>query len=160
MNRVFRPPQTPPVTVDIIIEIQAGDDEDNGDAADNRRIVLIERRNPPLGWALPGGFVDEGESLEDAARREAFEETCLEVTLDRLLGCYSAPHRDSRFHTVSVVYIASARPGMGTPRAADDAINIQLLTPDEITLPLAFDHDVILADYRRYLQSGQLAPLR
>ncbi len=157
MNRVFRPPQTPPVTVDIIIEMQAQDD---ADAPGNRRIVLIERRNPPAGWALPGGFVDVGESLETAARREAVEETCLEVELTTLLGCYSAPDRDSRFHTVSVVYIASALPSMGDPRAADDAVNIQLLDPHQIQIPLAFDHDVILADYCRYLKSGQLAPLR
>lgn len=137
--------------MDIIIEMQARD------AADDHPIVLIERRNPPAGWALPGGFVDVGESLETAARREAAEETCLEVELTSLLGCYSVPDRDSRFHTVSVVYIASAT---GTPRAADDAVNIQLLKPCEITLPLAFDHDVILADYCHYLQSGQLTPLR
>ncbi|HFQ91439.1 MAG TPA: NUDIX hydrolase, partial [Chromatiales bacterium] len=101
-------PETPLLTVDIVIELpppRAG-------------IVLIERKNPPHGWALPGGFVDPGETVETAAAREALEETGLEVRLRALLGCYSDPRRDPRGHTASVVYVASAR---GEPRARSDA---------------------------------------
>jgi 8-oxo-dGTP diphosphatase len=133
--------------VDIIIEM-----------ADRpgRPIVLIERRNPPPGWALPGGFVDVGETLEAAAVREAREETTLDVTLKCLLGNYSDPHRDTRGHTVSPVYIAEAR---GEPRAADDARNLALYDPRDCP-PLAFDHALIIADYLAYLETGRLAPLR
>ncbi len=118
-------------TVDIIIEL-----------AD--KIVLIKRKNPPHGWALPGGFVDYGESLEQAARREAKEETSLEVTGLRLLGCYSDPARDSRMHTISTVYIATAS---GQPQAADDAAELALFSPDQLPELLCFDHARILADY-------------
>jgi 8-oxo-dGTP diphosphatase len=141
-------PETPRLTVDIIIELsdQPG-----------RPILLIERKNPPHGWALPGGFVDLGESLEQAAVREAAEEVCLPVTLLELLGCYSAPDRDPRFHTASAVYIAEAS---GTPRAADDAANVQAFTTDALPSVLAFDHGLILADYLKYRQSGERTPLR
>lgn len=118
-------------TVDIIIEI---DD----------RILLIERKNEPFGWALPGGFVDYGESLETAAIREAREETSLDISNLRLLGCYSDPERDARMHTISAVFIASAH---GTPCAADDAINIALFRLDSLPKQLCFDHSRILADY-------------
>jgi 8-oxo-dGTP diphosphatase len=118
-------------TVDIIIEI------DNG-------IVLIERKNPPFGWALPGGFVDYGESLEEAAIREAREETSLEVRNLRLLGCYSDPSRDSRMHTISTVFIAE---GSGQPRAADDAANLEIFGLESLPEQLCFDHARILADY-------------
>ena len=118
-------------TVDIIIEI-------------NGCIVLIERKNPPYGWALPGGFVDYGESLEDAARREAREETSLEIGDLRLLGCYSDPSRDERMHTISTVFMAS---GSGIPRAADDAANLALFRLGELPAALCFDHAKILADY-------------
>ena len=142
-------PETPALTVDIIIEMHN---------QPNRPIVLIERKYPPHGWALPGGFVDVGETVSNAALREALEETCLEVTLDVLLGCYSDPARDDRGHTVSLVYIAHAN---GVPCAADDAANVVLLNPcDEADLArvaLAFDHDRILADYCRYRQTGQIA---
>jgi len=140
-------PVTPAVAVDIIIEM-----------ADRpgRPVVLIERRNPPPGWALPGGFVDPGETLEAAAVREAREETSLEVTLKVLLGNYSAPQRDPRGYTVSPVYIAEAR---GEPRAADDARELGLYDPRDCP-PLAFDHELILADYVAYLDTGRLAPLR
>lgn len=125
---VFRNP-TP--TVDVIIEI-----EDNN-------IVLIERRNPPYGWALPGGFVDYGESYETAAVREAFEETGLKVTNLRQFHTYSDPGRDPRQHTASTVFIGTAS---GKPQAGDDAGKVELFT--ENTLPeLAFDHARILADY-------------
>lgn len=141
------PPVTPLIAVDIIIEL-----------ADRpqRLIVLIERRNPPHGWALPGGFVDVGETLEHAAVREAREETGLGIRLKALLGCYSNPARDSRGHTVSAVYVAEAR---GEPKAGDDAGRIQIADP--LQLPaLAFDHALILSDYRRYRETGMLAPLR
>ena len=141
-------PVTPLLTVDIVIEM-----------ADRpgRPILLIERRNPPFGWALPGGFVDVGERLEEAARREAREEISLDVRLQALLGCYSDPGRDPRGHTVSAVYVAEAA---GDPRAADDAANVQCFLPDQPPAVLAFDHALILADYRRYRDTGQPAPLR
>jgi len=118
-------------TVDIIIELEGG-------------VVLIERKNPPHGWALPGGFVDYGESLEDAAVREAREETSLEVSNLRLLGCYSDPRRDDRMHTISTVYMAD---GCGQPRAADDAADAGIFQLDNLPGPLCFDHAAILADY-------------
>lgn len=118
-------------TVDIIIEL-------------NKGIVLIERKNEPLGWALPGGFVDYGETLEDAAAREAEEETSLKISNLRLLGCYSDPKRDSRMHTISIVYIAT---GAGTPQAADDAKNLAIYKTDSLPKQLCFDHAAILADY-------------
>lgn len=118
-------------TVDIIIELEGG-------------IVLIERKNEPLGWALPGGFVDYGESLESAAVREAQEETSLAIANLRLLGCYSDPARDQRMHTISVVYVASA---VGIPCAADDAQNAAVFSLDSLPDQLCFDHARILSDY-------------
>lgn len=124
------PPRNPVPTVDIIIEI-------------NNSIVLIERKNPPHGWALPGGFVDYGESFETAAVREAREETGLAVTDLQQFRTYSDPGRDERMHTASTVFIARAE---GRPIAGDDAGKAALFTRD--TLPeLAFDHARILADY-------------
>ncbi|MDD2851488.1 MAG: NUDIX hydrolase [Desulfuromonadaceae bacterium] len=120
-------------TVDIIIEI-------------NNSIILIERRNKPFGWALPGGFVDYGESLENAAVREAREETSLDISNVRLLGCYSDPTRDNRMHTISTVFIAS---GHGIPRAADDAVNLAIFKLDSLPSQLCFDHARILEDYSR-----------
>ncbi len=120
-----------------------------------RPVVLIERRYPPHGWALPGGFVDVGETLEMAAVREAREETSLEVTLKRLLGNYSDPSRDTRGHTASAVYLAEAS---GKPRAADDARDVMLFDPENLPT-LAFDHDRILGDYRYYRETGKIAPL-
>jgi 8-oxo-dGTP diphosphatase len=127
-------------TVDIIIEVPGG-------------IVLIERKNPPFGWALPGGFVDYGESLEEAAIREAKEETSLDVKDLRLLGCYSDPARDSRMHTISTVYAAA---GEGTPQAADDAAYLKIFRLDELPEQLCFDHGRILGDYLRKKRHGQL----
>jgi len=132
-------PQCPPVAADAIIEI--------GD-----KIVLIERRNFPFGWAIPGGFVDIGETVEQAAIREAREETSLEVTLRALLGIYSRPDRDPRGQTITAVYIGRAA---GTPAAADDAKGVGLFDPRRPPSPLAFDHGEILSDYVRFLESGE-----
>ncbi len=127
--------KNPTPAVDIIIQCDAGNE---------KGIVLIERRNPPYGWALPGGFIEYGESAEKAAIREAREETSLQVELIRQLGAYSDPGRDPRFHTISIVFIAQAR---GNPRAADDAASIRLFTKDKLPAQLAFDHARILNDY-------------
>lgn len=140
-------PDTPQLAADVIIRRR----ERPG------RIVLIERRHPPLGLAIPGGFVDVGERVEAAAVREAREETSLAVRLVGLLGLYSAPNRDPRGHTVTAVYIADAE---GTPRAADDAKAIVEVDPADRGLELVFDHELVLADYRRWLDSGESAPLR
>ncbi|NPA49363.1 MAG: NUDIX hydrolase [Thermodesulfobacteria bacterium] len=132
-------------TVDIIIEV-------------GERIVLIERKNPPHGWALPGGFVDYGESLEEAAVREAREETGLEVRLKCQFYTYSEPNRDPRFHTITTVYVAEAD---GEPKGQDDALRARLFRPEEIPAEkLVFDHGRILADYLKwkYGKSDFLAP--
>lgn len=143
----FSKPLTPLLTVDIIIELLD---------RPGRPIVLIERKYPPPGWALPGGFVDVGETLEAAAVREAREETSLDVSLQLLLGNYSEPSRDPRGHAASAVYLATAS---GEPLAADDARTVKLFDP--VQLPaLAFDHERILADYLYYRQTGKLRPLR
>jgi 8-oxo-dGTP diphosphatase len=136
-------PVTPPIAADIIIELVDRPE---------RPILLIERKYPPLGWAIPGGFMDVGETIEQTAMREAEEEISLPVTLKALLGIYSHPERDPRGQTVSAVYVAEAR---GEPRAADDAANVQLFTPDNLPDILAFDHAQILQDYLRYRQDGQ-----
>jgi 8-oxo-dGTP diphosphatase len=133
-------PVCPPIAADVIIEI--------GD-----KIVLIERRNFPFGWAIPGGFVEIGERVEDAAVREAREETSLEVGLRALLGIYSRPDRDPRGHTISVVYVGRAH---GEPRADDDAKAARLFSPEAPPAPLAFDHAAILADYLRFIRTGEL----
>lgn len=119
-------------TVDIIIQI-------------DNQIVLIERRNPPLGWALPGGFVDYGESLETAALREAREETALELEDLRQFGAYSDPQRDPRQHNISVVFTAK---GIGALKAGDDAAGTSLFPLADLPSPLCFDHARILDDYR------------
>jgi len=124
----------PVPTVDIIIEVE-GDE-----------IVLIKRKNEPRGWAIPGGFVDYGESLEEAAIREAQEETSLDVTLVEQLHTYSKPDRDPRQHTISTVYIAR---GSGVPQAADDASDVGIFNEDNFPKPLMFDHEQILMDYFR-----------
>jgi ADP-ribose pyrophosphatase YjhB (NUDIX family) len=122
----------PRIAVDLIIETGGG------------QIVLIRRRNPPPGWALPGGFLEYGESLEQAAVREAKEETALDVELVQQFHTYSDPRRDPRGHTVSTVFIARAH---GAPKAGDDAGDVQLCSLSDLPSPLAFDHDRILADY-------------
>ena len=122
--------KNPLPTVDIIIETMGG-------------IVLIERKNKPFGWALPGGFVDYGESMEQAALREALEETGLQVTLMRQLKTYSDPARDPRHHTISTVFIATAD---GSPRAGDDAAKAEIFVQQNLPY-LVFDHAKILEDY-------------
>ena len=123
--------RNPLPTVDIIIEINEG-------------VVLIQRKNPPYGWALPGGFVDYGESLEAAALREAKEETSLDVEIVSQFRAYSDPHRDPRQHTISYVFWARAK---GQPRAADDASEIGIFHRDTLPDTLAFDHAQILRDF-------------
>lgn len=140
-------PMTPLIAADILIRLR--DEPDS--------VVLIERRNPPYGLAIPGGFVDVGERVEVAAVREAKEEVCLDVELEGLLGIYSDPARDPRGHTVTAVYIASAT---GAPRAADDAKAVVVADPGDPSLQLAFDHRLILDDYLRWLRTGEVAPLR
>jgi 8-oxo-dGTP diphosphatase len=120
------------------------------------RVVLVRRRNPPHGWAIPGGFVDEGERLDLAAAREALEETGLAVTLLEQFHTYSDPARDPRRHTLSTVYLASAA---GEPRGGDDAAEARAFAWNSLPDPLVFDHREILADVRRYLLTGLRRPL-
>jgi 8-oxo-dGTP diphosphatase len=130
--------------VDLIIR---SSDEKHGEG-----IVLIRRRNPPPGWALPGGFVDYGESLEEAAVREAREETGLDVTGLRQFHAYSDPQRDPRHHSISVVFLAQS---VGIPQAGDDARECEVFPLESLPEPLAFDHRRILEEYRRYRRSGR-----
>lgn len=136
-------PKTPALTTDVVIELLD---------RPGRPIVLIRRRYAPLGWALPGGFVEYHEPVETAARREAAEETGLDVTLSVLLGCYSDPARDPRSHTASVVYVGTAS---GIPKGGDDAVLAEAFMIGAWP-PLAFDHARILADYCRWRETGQL----
>lgn len=132
-------PRTPLCTVDLIIRLGSG-------------IVLVRRKHEPLGWALPGGFVDEGERVAAAARREAKEETGLDVQLERLLGVYSDPGRDPRgLYTVSTVFVARAE---GEPRGADDAAEARVFELDALPSNLVFDHGLMVQDYLVYLQHG------
>jgi 8-oxo-dGTP diphosphatase len=133
--------RVPALTVDIIIEMEGGG------------VVLVERKNPPHGWALPGGYVDYGETLEQAAVREAREETGLEIDLKRQLHTYSDPRRDPRRHTVTTVFVATAR---GPTLAGDDAQKVSVFSWDELPDQLAFDHAEILRHYRtgRWETSG------
>ncbi len=134
------PIQTPYVATDGIVELYDTNNDFQG-------IILIERKNPPHGLALPGGFVDIGESCEDACRREMKEEISLDVTLRYLLGVYSDPKRDPRFHAISCVYICTAH---GTPKAADDAKKVHIYPINEIPLEkLVFDHKKIIEDYKQ-----------
>jgi 8-oxo-dGTP diphosphatase len=131
--------RNPLLTIDIIIEVV------------DRGIVLIERKNPPHGWALPGGFVDYGESIEKAAVREAKEETSLDVILTEQFYTYSDPSRDPRHHTVSTVFIATAE---GEPHGADDAKAARLFHEKDLPTPLVFDHAQILRDYFAFKKTG------
>lgn len=132
-------PRNPFPTVDVVVE--------RGDG----RILLIRRSNPPSGWALPGGFVDYGESTEDAARREVLEEAGITVLLTELLGIYSRPDRDPRFHTLSVTYVGRSREPL---RAGDDAEEAREFELDELP-ELAFDHAQILRDYIHFKETGE-----
>ncbi|MBJ6763221.1 NUDIX hydrolase [Myxococcaceae bacterium JPH2] len=132
--------RNPKPTVDCIIELP-------GD-----RIVLIRRANPPVGWALPGGFVDEGEPLDKAAVREAREETELEVTLEEQFFTYSDPKRDPRLHTISTVFIGRAQ---GEPHGADDAAEARAFPVSALPQDLCFDHGTILSDYLTYKRTGK-----
>jgi 8-oxo-dGTP diphosphatase len=139
-----RDPRGPRPTVDVVIETGGG-------------IVLVRRRNPPPGWALPGGFVDPGETVATAARREAKEETDLDVELLELLGVYSDPHRDPRgIYTVSTVFIGRAS---GQPRGGDDAAEARVFPADALPPDIAFDHPTIIDDYRRYRAGKGRPPL-
>ncbi len=122
----------PPCTVDIIIEI-------------DQKVVLIERKYPPLGWAIPGGFVEKGESLEETAVREAKEETGLDLKDLRQFHAYSEPGRDPRFQTVTMVFTAT---GCGSMEAASDACNVRLFNLDKLPAEMAFDHRDVLKDYK------------
>lgn len=130
-------------TVDIII-------------SKGNKVLLIERKNEPQGWALPGGFVDYGESLEQAALREAFEETGLELLNLQQFAAYSDPSRDPRQHNISMVFTATTE---GTPMAGDDALEAQWHNLDALPSPLCFDHGRILTDYRTRQYGGQGAIL-
>lgn len=124
--------RNPVPTVDIIIQLASGS------------IVLIERANPPYGWALPGGYVDYGESLEVAAIREAKEETSLDIELLGQFHTYSDPGRDSRQHNISTVFIARSD---GSPKGASDARRAEVFFENSLPVPLVFDHSQILKDY-------------
>jgi 8-oxo-dGTP diphosphatase len=132
--------KNPLLTTDIIVELASGG------------IVLIERKNPPHGWAMPGGFVDYGETLEQCAVREAKEELCLDVKLVEQFYTYSDPRRDPRHHSVSTVFIATAD---GVPCGADDAKNAQAFTQSNLPGPIVFDHAQILADYFNFKKTGK-----
>lgn len=170
-GKVVNKYRNPFPTVDIIIETDVEHPEDNaalsgpaantatgvnphtrgitpprqtGDSKKTPSIILIKRKNPPIGWALPGGFVDYGESLESAAKREAEEETSLRVELLYQLGAYSDPSRDPRHHTISVVFVGKTTE---KPKAADDAVDVGIFDRDSLPDPLVFDHKKILTDY-------------
>ncbi|MBW4669649.1 MAG: NUDIX hydrolase [Cyanomargarita calcarea GSE-NOS-MK-12-04C] len=134
--------RNPTPTVDIIIELVD---------RPHRPIVLIERHKIPLGWAIPGGFVDYGESVESAAQREAIEETGLQVELIDQFFVYSDPSRDPRKHTMSVVFLATAK---GEPQAGDDAKSVGIFESWRVPISLCFDHDRIMQDYWRYRHYG------
>lgn len=137
--------KNPKPTVDAIIEMGDG------------RLVFIERANEPHGFALPGGFVDEGEWVADACLREVKEETGLDVELLELFHVYSDPKRDPRMHTVSTVFITR---GTGTPIGGDDARRAVVCAPDALPGPLVFDHATIVADYMTYKRTGKRPPAR
>lgn len=133
-------PRTPELTVDAIIELDEG------------KVVLVERKNFPEGWAIPGGFVDPGETLADAVRREALEETSLRIEVREIFHVYSQPSRDPRGHTVSVVYHCTAS---GEPRGGDDAKTARAFSPDSLPPNIAFDHEKILGQFFDWKKTGR-----
>jgi 8-oxo-dGTP diphosphatase len=137
-------PITPRLAADVIIG-----------SKDGLSIVMIERKYAPFGWALPGGFVDVGETIETAAVREAKEEVQLDVSLVDLLYIYSDPARDFRGHTATAIFVASAE---GDPAAADDAKHAQWVRLDALPTPIAFDHTEVIADYVGYLKGQVVKP--
>jgi len=139
--------KNPTPTVDVLIELEGRPGE----------LVFIERKHEPIGLALPGGFVDEGEWVADAAIREVKEETGLDVEIVELFHVYSDPSRDQRLHTVSTVFIGRAK---GTPVGGDDASSAVVCKPDAVPQPLVFDHPRIVADYVAYKQRGVRPPPR
>jgi 8-oxo-dGTP diphosphatase len=139
--------KNPTPTVDVLIELEGRPGE----------LVFIERAHEPVGLALPGGFVDEGEWVADAAVREAKEETGLDVELVELFHVYSDPARDKRLHTVSTVFIGRAR---GMPVGGDDAAGALVCRPDALPKPLVFDHPRIVEDYLAYRARGVRPPPR
>lgn len=132
-NETTWPPVTPRLTVDAVIRTSEG-------------IVLVKRRHPPFGWALPGGFVEVGETVEQAVVREAFEETGLKISRLWLVGVYSDPSRDSRFHTCGVVFGADSD---GEPVGADDAMEAKVFNEESFPDDIAFDHRRIIDDFLR-----------
>ncbi len=132
-------PRNPFPTVDVVVE--------RGDG----RILLVRRSNPPIGWALPGGFIDYGESAEAAARREVEEECGVGVLLTDLLGVYSRPDRDPRHHTLTVVYVGRSRDPV---RPGDDAADVQEFSLDSLPEDLVFDHAQIVRDYAHLKETG------
>lgn len=141
------PYKNPTPTVDCLIELEGKPGT----------LVFVERKNEPQGFALPGGFVDEGEYVADGAVREAKEETGLDIEIIELFHVYSDPSRDPRKHTVSTVFIARAS---GTPRGGDDAARCLVCAPSELPARLVFDHAVIVSDYFAYKQTGKRPPAR
>jgi len=141
-------PVTPCLAADVIIEMVD---------LPGHPIVLIERKFEPFGWAIPGGFVDVGETVEQAAIREMKEEVCLDVSLIHLLGVYSDPSRDHRGHTVTVVYVGRA--SGEKPVAADDAKTVGIFTPDDFPEAMAFDHAQGLRDYLHFKKTGEFKPV-
>jgi 8-oxo-dGTP diphosphatase len=139
--------KNPTPTTDILIELDGKPGT----------LVFIERKNEPRGFAIPGGFVDEGELIADAAVREAKEETGLDIELVELFHVYSDPARDPRKHTVSTVFIARAS---GTPSGGDDAARCVVCAPDAVPGPLVFDHGLIVSDFLTYKQTGKRPPPR
>ncbi|HMK36235.1 MAG TPA: NUDIX hydrolase [Desulfomonilaceae bacterium] len=130
--------RNPVPTTDVLIRMERG-------------VILIKRKNPPHGWAIPGGFIDYGETAEHAAIREALEETSVKITDLKLFNVYSAPDRDPRQHTISIVFTAR---GEGIPVAHDDAVEIGVFTRENLPSPLAFDHAGILDDFFTALTKG------
>ncbi len=132
--------KNPYPAVDVIIELSG------------RGIVMVKRKNPPFGWALPGGYVNYGETVEMAAVREALEEVSLKINLKYLLGVYSDPKRDPRYHTISIAFVAEAE---GEPKAGDDATEVGIFDEGALPTPIVFDHKKILKDYFKRIKKAE-----